>query len=266
MLVHELKKIMELDTRISDMHRELADLYAERLAILDVKPAKVAKAKESGRSVEKPNPKSPSKQTTGIWVREQYARLEQAWGCYDISVPAFSAWEKRLRTARQVIDELGAALPELDGALDVVAVPPTKLLAFPVTEDWRLKQEFSDGHDYVNSDIPSPAVKRSWRLLVVYGGECGLKFGLPRNILDQKSYLIGGYDTRALGAAEYAALTLQYQQPIDDGTWTLLMKNYKSDVPAVSATFADGRYRFDIDEAGTGLDIDYFRPAVEVRG
>ncbi len=269
MLLNELQKIVEIDTRISDMHRELADLYVERSNIVDSGQTVSAtnwatkeapNDKQGNPATLKPKPLSEREQ----WARHQHHTLATAWQCYGITLPPFKRLKAKLLKAEEVMADLVVAMPALDGAMAVVAVPPGKLLDFPVSGKLRNLQGFSDGQDYVNQDLPQPAAKRDWRILVTYAAQDGLAFGLPKNILDTRHYLVGGYDTRALGAAEYAALSLQYDQPIDDGTWTLLLKNYKEGEFVPSAAFVDGRFRFDLDEADGGLDIDLYRPAVEI--
>ncbi len=259
MLLNELKKIVEIDTRISDMHRELADLYVERSNIVDA--GETVSANNWDKQVAaKPKQGDEREQ----WAREQYSKLKSAWQCYGISLPAYKQLRAKLAKAYGIRAELAAALPELQDALQVIAVPPSKLLEFPVSAELRYRQGFSDGQDYINQDLPRPALTRNWRVLVAYAGDIGLSFGLPKDIIATKSYLIGGHDTRALGPSEYAAMSLQYDQPVDDGTWTLLLKEYKKGDFVPSAAFVDGRFRFDLDEADGGLDIDLYRPAVEI--
>lgn len=248
MLVTQLKKILELDAQINNMHRELATLYEERKAMVESDPVAVSSEPLIGRD---------------DWIRQQYDKLKAAWECYDIALPSLKQLHYKLNKAYDITGDLSAAMPSLANKLGVVAVPPNTLLAFPVPFGLRVRQDFIDGQDYVNTDLALPVGCRQWKIVVVYSENAGLPMGLTKDILQSKSYHIGGYDTRALGAVEYAAMTLQYQHPIDDGTWTLLLKGCTATSPVVSATFADGRYRFDSDDAGAGLDIDYFRPAVE---
>jgi hypothetical protein len=250
MQARHLQKIYDIDERIKDMHCELTELYAERAGILD--PA-------YNSSI--PNFAKPA----AGWALQKYNSLRTAWDIYGISIPAYNSLQPKLLNAHKIILEMTAYMPELSNKLDILVVPPGNTLPFPAPAELRGLQEFSLGQDYVDPDFRIPAGNRKWRILVVYDENVALPMGIPTDILATKSYVIGGYDSRALGPMEYSALTLQCKYPIDDGAWTLLLKNHKPNESVLSATFADGRYRFDSDDAGTGLDIDYFRPAVEVK-
>lgn len=257
MLVAELKNIIELDEQINQLHEDLTDLYAKRLALIKTGAPAASPTKVDVLKTD------PAERRN--WAGQQYDKLQSAWRCYDVELPAFKKLQKKLEKSRDLISELQNAEPQLMDNLEILIVPPSDVLPFPVSNELRYCQGFSDGQDYVNETVPRPTMTRQWRVLVVYAGENGLAYGLPKAIIETKRYVLGGYDTRGLGPAEYAAFSLQYQQPIDDGIWTLLLKDQQVGAPVVSAGFHAGRFRFDIDEANGGLDIDRYRPAVEVK-
>jgi len=258
MRVTALKTIMDLDERINTIHDELATLYAERLAITVEEPPKKADKKITVAK------RTATNAMRKDWARTQYDKLQSVWRCYDLTLPPIAKLRSKLEKSYNIVKELENAEPQLIDKLAVVLVPPSSALPFPVSNKLRYSQGFSDGQDYVTASAPKLSASRDWRVLVIYAGEHGLSYGTSSTILKTKSYCIADYDTRALGAAEYAALSLQYQQPIDDGTWTLLLKSVRKNEPVLSAGFHAGRFRFDTDEADAGFDIDTYRPAVEV--
>lgn len=94
--------------------------------------------------------------------------------------------------------------------------------------------------DHVDHDIEPPADSHEWRVIVTDMAERGLWIGSPNKLFgvhDDKnrtqriepSYVMGGYDTRGMGVAEYAALTLQSEKTIDTSNNTWLLKTYSPD-------------------------------------
>lgn len=263
MLLNNLKKVVELDSRINDMHRQLANLYAERSNIVEA-GATIINTNSNIPSATNRTTQRPKAKIHDSWASKEYASLSAAWKRYDIEIPGYTNLKVKLVKSRVIMDELSNAQSDLMGRLSVILVPPTRQLGFPINTTLRQKQGFCDINDYVNQDLPKPTNNKQWRVLVVYTNSAGLSIGSPAVIFKEKSYLIAGYDTRALGITEYAALTLQKDQPLDEATWTLLLKDYAGNEFVPSATCMNGRFRFDIDEVGGILENDCFRPAIEV--
>ncbi len=263
MLLQNLKKVVELDNRISDMHRQLANLYTERSNIVDAGET-IFNSNDTLSAETTKAPTRAKSKSHDIWAQKEYASLSTAWKRYGVEIPTFISLKTRLMKARITMDELSNEQSELMGRLAVILVPPAKKLEFPVNSMLREKQGFCDLQDYVNQDLIVPASKKQWRMLVVYVNNAGLGLGAPTSILEEKKYRIAGHDTRGLGIIEYAALTLQREEPLDNGAWTLLLKDYSGSERIPSATYMNGRFRFDIDEVGGVLENDCFRPAVEI--
>lgn len=250
MLTSQLKKIIEIDEKINSIHQELSDLYQERADITDRKPT----AQTS------PNIQHMSKTR---WGQAQYQRLTSIWKQYDITVPSKQSLEARLHRAYDLILELSDAQPELVGDLSVMLVPPHKDLPFPVPTEIRNKQAQDQEQDYVHPELPKEKKSKGWRLLIVHTGADGLYLGNTATILSNKQYMVGKRDMRALGAREYAALTLQ-EQGIDTNSWTLLLRDTQpADHHTPIASNTDGRYRFDITDTNSIFSDDRFRPAIE---
>jgi hypothetical protein len=253
MLASQLKEITEIDQCIEDMHRELAQLYARRSAILQ--PA-----------VDEPQSAASSKVqiNSETWAEQEYARLSQLWQTCGINVPAYRTLQKRLSKARQVMEDMAAADKRLRGNLSVVLVPPTKLLPFPFTAEARRHQQFIKTNDYVSYELSDVAPSAKWRVLVVYNQPEGLPIRTPKDVIASKQYMIGGHDARAFGAYEYAAFSIHAEQPIEQNSWAVLFHEQREDGLLPCVTFTDGRFFFDLDDMDNLFGDDYYRPAVEV--
>ena len=251
MLAKQLKQVIEIDERINTIHRELSDLYSERARITEEDDQTPPKTEKISHTMSKDR-----------WVSMQYQRLLALWQNYDIAVPSKKTLQPKLQKAFDVTNELAAKAPDIANNLTVLLVPPYKQLAFPVAANLREKQGITS--DFVNPEYTSQKKTKAWRVLVVYAAKQGLYLGNADMIVENRSYLFGDYDMRALGHREYAALTLQ-EKNIDNQSWTLLMSNYQENDGAIAiAGSVDNRYRFDLTEGNSIFSDDRFRPAVEV--
>lgn len=257
--------ISAIDYRISSLHSELMELYRRRSSLsrsntqlsMDM-IANPWEAIETARIYQ------------AKWLEQQYQKLQADWSQYEIKIPAFANLRLPLAAAHKVIKELSQARPELRNKLEIILVPPTKLIGFPVKDEHRRKQYQISGADVVETGFSAPTANKNWKLLVVYTAPDGIYLGPPAKILKGEMYLIGGYDSRALGANEYNALSLQKNSRLDIDTWTLLLKKDKKDKDTSGlvsvATFSSDRYRFDTDDSNSMFGDIRFRPAVEIEG
>ena len=195
-----------------------------------------------------------------------YEKLQQAWKLYDIKIPSFSSLERRLNRANQIVEQIASSNVEVATQATVLLVPPTKILPFPVPAKMRVLQNSKPDTIHPNLAVRTPSHRR-WRVFLVYGAKHGLYLGTPKSILQNEQYMIAGFDTRQMGLAEYAALTLQSPVKIDDGSWTVLLhdtdKN-SQDALLPCARLVDEHYIFELEEAESVFGSDRFRPAIEV--
>lgn len=260
MLLTELKKVIDIDDRIGNLHKELADLYEERARYVKSDGTFKAAVNDSGPVVQANN----SSDTKESWIKQEYKQLAQNWARYDITIPPAPLLKQKLGKAKQIIDKLIDEEPDLEGKLGVLLIPPHKEIGSPKSSGLRSFQKFINFEDYINPELSVKPSQKNWRMLVVFNKPAALDLGSAQEILAEKTYLIGGYDTRALGVSEYFALTLQSDTPIDIDSWTLLLKGSKvSNKLAASAIFIDGQYRFELDDI-RGVGDEKFRPGVEV--
>lgn len=254
MLVKQLKKVIEIDERINTIHRELSDLYSQRAQITEEKDIPEITSKEE-------NPEELSQER---WVSKHYQKLSSTWQNYGIKIPSKKTLQPKLVKANELIVELSAKAPDLEGKLSVLLVPPHKQFPFPVKSELREKQNTINASDFVNPEYPSVKKSKAWKVLVVYGAQQGLYLGNAEMIFGNNSYMFSNHDMRDLGIREYAALTLQ-EKDIDKQSWTMFLSDQQTiDDTVAIAGCIDNRYRFDLTETNSIFSDDRFRPAIEV--
>lgn len=262
MILKEFQKIFDIDNRIVKMHEQLSELYKTRASILNSDKTAAPAISSFEMPVEGDVSQFDSRK---IWTMKEYETLQTKWQRYDIKLPPYSALEAKLRAAYNTIFTLCALLPELQGKMSLLAIPPKKSLGFPVNPKLRLLQNPDLGNDLLSSGLGKVREDKSWRILAVYGAPSGIYLESPKTIFERKMHLKADFDMSALGLLEYTALTLQNVELIDSTTWTVLMKDYKGDEVLPYATFKDGRYRFEMDKSYSVYGNVRFRPAVEVQ-
>jgi hypothetical protein len=254
MLVKQLKQVIEIDERINTIHRELSDLYSQRAQITEEKDIpEIASKKEDSEELSQDR-----------WVSKQYQKLSSTWQNCDIKIPSKKTLLPKLIKAHELIVELSAKAPDLEGKLSVLLVPPHKQFPFPVNSALREKQDSISASDFVNPEYPSVKKSKAWKVLVVYGAHQGLYLGNAEMILENKSYMFSNHDMRDLGIREYAALSSQ-EKDIDKQSWTMFLQDQQASEDTVAiAGCIDDRYRFDLTETNSIFSDDRFRPAIEV--
>lgn len=251
MLLTHLNKVAEIDRRIAGMHRDLADLYQERLKLM-------------GQEYSVPDDTADISEKSDIHkdAERWYHLVVQAWEAYGLQLPAYSGVESKFMKAYKILGHLESAYPEIAAQMEIVAIPPSRLMSFP-DSTLRCLQAATDLPDFVNISVSSKK-DTSWRFLLVYGGQDSLYGGSAKRIIKEKRYVMAGYDMRALGPREYMAMTLQKDELLDSVTWTVFMKSYKGKAEVSYAGYRQGRYRFDVEDADNILEDDGFRPAIEL--
>lgn len=253
MLVSELQQVVEIDGRISEMHQELLDLYRQRSSLVMAVPAVNAASKAAA--------------TTGAdetWALQAYEQLAEAWKRQAMTIPGFAKLKPKLLKAYKILEQVSVAKPELRTALVPLLVPPSKDLPAAQPAEAFEESRFVLAPEYVEAKLAQPKADRSWRLLLAYAEPEGLYLGSPEQIMADKRYLIAGCDTRALGVREYSALALQQPEAIDTASWTLLLKNYKTNAPVPCASFDGRAYRLSVEVDDSVFGDDRFRPAIAI--
>lgn len=262
MRLTELKKIIEIDDQISNLHKELNSLYAERSRYVHMAPVTAPHDQTISGPTYSGTTAVVSKKT---WVEQEYSKLAASWGMYGIALPSASKVKKGLGKAFRIINELEALDPGLTGQLGVLLVPSSNDIGYPGASDLRKQQAFIRFEDHLNIGLPRKPRYKDWQLFVACITPEALDWGSAKEILTAKRYHLGNYDLRGLGLFEYFALTLQRGEPVDNGTWTTLLKNCNEKTTEVpSATFYNGQYRYELDDIEGLLSLERFRPGVKV--
>lgn len=247
MLLTQFKEVSKIDSRIQKIHQELAELYERRSMLTQGEKLHVTAGNNRATAVEK-----------------EYAHLVNVWHRYGIKPPTLKYLKPSLVRALAIVQDMTVAKPELKGQLSLVLVPPTKELQQALASRTSV-QRFVQALDSIDPELPHPSVRLKWRLLVMYSGKEGLTWASARTILADELYKIGDHDARALGQQEYAALTLHRTEPIDEESWSMLLRDVNQDAEVLPcATFEHGHYRFDHDDLDNIFGDTRFRPAVEV--
>ncbi len=262
MLVKNLEKLEKVDVQINSLLGSLSELYKQRAEL-------IAPKKHTDRSSQFMISKTKNERLRE--VKSRYAEISKTWDRYGIKTPTLDTIKDRLINAQVIIDSLNL-VEELSNKMIMLVVPPTRLLGFPIPRQIREKQQHTDYEDAVSLDLALKLkTHKDWRVLVVYGSEEGLSFDVMNDTSHPISVALEGYNCNALGVAEYAALSLQIQRPIDTASWTCLPnKSQVSGKTTHSASVAyaglrNGRYRFDLNDMYGIFDDDRFRPAIEIK-
>jgi len=256
MLLKNFQTLLEIDSRITEMHKELLDLYGQKTSLLESRTADLLQQASADKN----------KVNIQTWAAAEYEKLAEAWQALGIKIPSYPKLKTKILKAAGIIDTLVSQRPDWQDQLGLVLVPPSKYLSFPPKADLRQNQASVSAPDYIYDDFPKVKTGRDWRLLVVWEAPQGIYLGSPQKIIEDQLYMIGKHDLRGLGAVEYLALSLQSPEALDQGTWTAFLKDYKNRAAEVPcATFVSGRYRFELGEANSIFGDDRFRPAMEVK-
>ena len=156
-----------------------------------------------------------------------YRNLKELWGRFSIDIPPYEKLAAKLEMAERVAQEIMEAEPRLAGDMDILLVPPIELMGWPVKDELRGAQGLE--HDWIHFGRGSeqPTQSEEWRVFAADVKPVrGIKFKSAKSILRNNEYEIAGYDTRGLGVAEYAAMSLQCSYPIDAKTETYLLLDY----------------------------------------
>lgn len=249
MLLKDLKQVNDIDSKISDMHRRLAELYHEKsLLVSDYSPEIL-----------------PDFNDNTSYISEQnYRKVAKAWEQHGITIPPYSNLKNKFAKGNKTLKFLSNTHPDIASNMEIIVVPPSKYMKFPAAKEQRKPQRLVELQDYVNSGVTLPKSQRNWEVLLAYTGQSSIYAGSAKKVLETKSYMLAGYDTRALGLREYLAITYQKRELIDTETWTVLLKEPSTDVSVPYAGYRHGRYRFDMEENDNVLDDDGFRPAIKL--
>lgn len=263
MHITEFKKVLDIDDEIGSLHSKLAELYAARALFVNNPSAALVTSnqkKPGSQKVSSVHASSPN---------QLYSDLMTAWAVHGITIPAYTKLKQQLAKACGVIQQLTTHDSVVGSRMSVLLVPPTTVLTFPVNSSIRQSQPHVILNDFVNPDVLRLAhyKKNTWQVLVAYTGENGLDYGSAALIIKNKSYKLVGFDSRALGPQQYAALTMQLNRPLDQGTWNVLLNdtNMLKNNLVTSVTFLKGQFRFELDEANSALGEERFRPAIEIK-
>lgn len=261
MLLTELKKVIEIDGRISRLHRELTALYEERANYVQSPNHTISLQTDGGVVSEG----TTAKISPELWSEQQHTDLKKIWSSYHLAIPTLAQLKPRLLNAHAAIEALEKSDNNFKNNLVVLLVPPSKELSPARLKHFRAAQAFISIDDYINPELMTDDNHRNWRVIVVFNEPIALNWGSAKNILTKKKYLIAGYDTRALGLSEHLAFSLQNSQPVDKDTWTSLLKDCQADTELVaSVTFFKGQYRYEIDDVEGIFGDERYRPAIEI--
>lgn len=261
----QLKQVVEIENQITNLHKELSNLYIKRA--LFTGNTKLGQFSTQGHA--KIRKTLDTSQFHDPWLSQTYNYLASAWLVYGLVIPPFVTIEKKLLKARKVIETIIESDQNIGQQMGVLLVPPSALMSFPVDEIMRQEQSHVLLNDYIDPELLSAGKKsqNKWQVMVVYTNQTGLDYGSAAIILKHGKHVFAGYDMRELGLRQYVALTLQLNQVMDQNIWTVLIGDTPISGRLVpSATFLKGQYRFELDEYSSNLGEERFRPAMEIKG
>ncbi len=265
MKVTDLKKVTEIDASLTMIHQEVERLYHERARIMhheDMLPAAEPRTPQAIKPV-----MQVIDEAQQGWAKSTHAKLERAWAKHGITIPKYDVFSERYKKAYGIVQDLEKAMPELKGAMEVVVVPPKRDLKLPLDNKVRELDETLFDADEVIKKVKKSRSQKNWSVLLVYAYDNGLYMGVPATIIEDGLYMINGYDARSLGVAEYAALVVSQDKPLDVGTNTMLLKDMSPTSAIPYASYEHEKTTFKVDVFGFGgvFGDDRFRPAVEVK-
>lgn len=246
MLYKQLNRVNELDNTIKDLHQKLADLYAERSRIM----SGASNAPESQIPFE-------AEITERLDPKAVYERLVDCWKTAGVKLPAYKSLSARLEKATAIVDHLQNENPQLEGKLNIVAVPPSKTLSKLLTSHSGMVFEFADD-DMLDKTA-------AWSLVVIADRSLGLPIQSLESFLKGHEFQYKGYGCRGLGVNQLLAAELQGVQILSEEYWTLLLRDsthvYEGSVPC--ATIRGEHVVVDTDKADCLLGSNYLLPAIE---
>lgn len=257
MLLIDYKKVVEIDQTINELHKKLAELYAQRSGIVASTGSQAATTNTTRAS------NASASGSTAIiddeWVRDCYDDLQEAWVRYDIKIPSFTTLKRKLAAAQVVLDDI---LPEYGASFNLLLVPPAKLFSLPLTDEIAEKSNL----------IFSPAlpaaqtVAKGWKLFVVYTDSLAPKVEDYAHFVAKKNPVFAGYEMPGLDCREYTAFLLMSYKAIDENSWSLLIRDGDIErglVPCV--TRMGDSYHFEMDATAALIGQNHFRPAMEIK-
>lgn len=243
MLYKQLQRINEIDQQIHDMHLRLAEYYRERASLL-------------GES-------TPPRLFPVVATDPQhlYDQLVADWKTYNLQLPTYNSFKKRLQSATEAIDGLVSDNPQLAGNLHLIAVPPQSKL------DKLLSDRALSNHYLFTEDFKVAAPKRSaaWKLLLITSPDFSLPVDRLSGNLGADEFHYKQYDCRGLGVRDVIAANLLGYEVATDSNWTLLLDDATSTSHIPCVTKQGDQLIFDIDDASCLLGNNYVQPAIAVK-
>lgn len=243
MLYKELQVINELDAAIAGLHNDLVRLYQERASILN-SPAGASKPAISKKTAAK---------STTAEIERNYYILQAKWAGMGATFPTFKRLEKKLQRAYDLQTQIEQANPAWRGKLNIVAVPPTKILEKILATDPRAQQLFVLD-DVALSNLPQRTV---WSLTLAVDADQSLPIYGLTSFIERETYRQYCYDCRGMGLMELLAAELQGIQTVFDGSWTVLLRDYKDTGQVLCATYAEGQISFSTEDTNCLLGDNY---------
>jgi hypothetical protein len=256
MLLSQFQKIQEIDQKLNELHTERANLFSAEASSFQTLPTYVTHAAAAS------DPRPDNR-----WLQQKYAELLTAWQAHGISIPAFCTLRNRLEHAREMLDQISLVRPELHEKMSLVLVPPSAKLAYSSAGDISSERHLLHlSHEFLEEEFSKPKANRDWRTILAYTEPEGIYIGTPKQLLDEKRYLLSDYDAYALGMHEYSAAALQSSARLDTTTWTALLKDCAPDCATLPLVKFDGtHYIFSAETANSPFGDIRFRPAIEVK-
>lgn len=255
MLLSNFKRVEEIDDKIVQIHRELAELYAQRYMLIDGK---------DGLSTSRSSEDKTTNSSTYDPIEEEYRLIASAWEHYNIIIPDLKFIKSKIVKASKIRRDLNKNYPEIAIGMRIIAVPPSNVCPIPASLQLRSLQGVSLADDYISDGVARPRDQKSWEYCLVYDSPESVIIGTAKKLNELKGYMIAGYDMRGLGIREYTALTLQSPHIVDKESSTVLLKSKGTKGAVPYASFRQGRYRFEMEDENNVLENDGFRPAIKL--
>jgi hypothetical protein len=239
MLLTDFKQVLDIDSAIIDLHKDLENLYKQRTRLFDNKfAAKTFAAHYAATSSE----------------RQQYDKLAASWNALKVTIPPFSKLQKKLAVATSLLNKYNQSQPEL--LFQMILVPPTSVYA---AVDLATALKCSPEATILASK------SRDWKLYIVATNQRGLEIKDHRQFMQDGGMMVDDVFMTGLNTYEYSVMLSVIKQPIDADSWSILVRDASTKLNVVPCvTHLSGFYSIEVDNTDVLLGENHFRPAMKV--
>jgi hypothetical protein len=229
MLLTDFKQVLDIDSAIIDLHKDLEDLYKQRTRIFD--------SKFADKSSEM-----------------HYSELTASWNALKITIPPFSKLQKKLSAATSLLKTYNQSQPEL--MFRLILIPPASIFkSVDVVASLKFSPEVTT----------QTSTSKDWKLYIVATNHKGLEIKNLRQFVHDGGMMVGDVFMTGLNTYEYSVLLSVIEQPVDTESWSVLIRDANTNLAVVPCvTHLSDIYCFEVDNTDVLLGKNHFRPAIPV--